>query len=94
MSRTLHPSYPTLRERVPSNRLTFVLLPTLEMKTCVAETVRRQLSRSFATSRELKEHVIRTRFPICAGLPARKVETIRAVAAVVAEVLALISGVA
>jgi shikimate kinase len=90
----VHPSYPTLREKVASNRLTLVLLPTLEMETCVAETVRRQLSRSFARSREREEHVIRTRFPIYAGLPARKVETMRPVAAVVADVLALISGVA
>jgi hypothetical protein len=52
----------TLREKVASNRLTFVLLPTLEMETCVAETVCRQLSRSFARSREREEHVIRTRF--------------------------------
>ena len=88
----VHPSYPSLRERVASSRLTFVLLPTLDVETCVTETVRRQLSRSFARSREREEHVIRTRSPIYAGLPARKVETMRPVAAVVAEVLALISG--
>jgi hypothetical protein len=41
-------------------------------------------------SPEREEQVIRTRFPTYAGLPARKVETMRPVAAVVAELLAVI----
>jgi shikimate kinase len=90
--RDVHPSYPSLREKVVSNRLTFVLLPTLDLETCVAETVRRQLTRSFARSREREEHVIRARFPIYASLPARKIETMRPIAVVVAEFLAVISG--
>jgi hypothetical protein len=53
----------------------------------------RQLTRSFARSREREEHVVRARFPIYASLPARKVETMRPVAEVVAELLAVISGV-
>jgi shikimate kinase len=74
--------------------LTFVLLPTLDIETCVAETVRRQVTRSFARSPEREEHVIRTRFPIYASLPPRKIETMRPVAVVVAEILGLISGLA
>jgi shikimate kinase len=90
----VHPSYPSLREKVASNPLTFVLLPTLDIETCVAETVRRQVTRSFARSPEREEHVIRTRFPIYASLPPRKIETMRPVAVVVAEILGLISGLA
>ena len=71
----VHPSYPSLRERVASNPFTFMLLPTLDLETCVAETVRRQLTRVFARSPAREEHVIRTRFPIYATFPARRVET-------------------
>lgn len=53
----------------------------------MAETVRRQLTRSFARSLEREEHVIRTRFPIYANLPARKVETTRPVLIVVGEIV-------
>ena len=92
--RDVHPSYPSLHETVASSPLTFVLLPTLDLETCVSEIVRRQLSRSFTRSPEREEQVIRTRFPIYADLPARKIETMRPVAVVVAELLAIISGVA
>jgi shikimate kinase len=90
----VHPGYPGLRERIASSPLTFVLLPTLDLETCAAETVRRQLMRSFARFPEREEQVIRTRFPIYASLPAQKVETMRPVTVVVAELLALISRVA
>ena len=89
--RDVHPSYPSLREKVASSPLTFVLLPTLDLQTCVAETVRRQLTRAFAKSSEREEHVIRTRFPIYASLPTRKVETMQPVAVVVAELLELLA---
>ena len=88
--RDVHNSYPGVRERIASNPLTFVLLPALDPDTCVAETLRRQLTRSFARSPEREEDVIRTRFPIYAGLRARKVETMRPVASVVAELVAAI----
>lgn len=91
--RNVHPSYPSLHEKVVSSPLTFVLLPALDLEMCVAETVRRQLTRSFARSAEREEHVIRARFPIYANLPARKIETMRPVAVVVAEILAVITGV-
>jgi len=88
--RDVHPGYPTVRDTVASSPLTFVLLPTLDLETCVAETVRRQLTRSFARPQEREEHVIRTRFPIYASLPARKVETMRPIGEVVAELLAAV----
>lgn len=88
--RNVHSSYPGLREMVASSPLTFVLLPSLDLETCVAETVRRQLTRSFARSPQREEQVIRARFAIYASLSARKVETMRPVALVVAELLAVI----
>ena len=87
----VHPGYPGLRERIASSPLTFVLLPSLDLETCVAETVRRQLKRSFARSPKCEERVIRTRYPIYASLSAQKIETMRPVAVVVAELLAVIS---
>lgn len=78
----VHPSYPGLLEKIASSRSTFV---PLDLETCVAETARRQLERSFAMSPEREEQVIRTRLPIYAGLPTHKVETIQPVEAVVAE---------
>jgi shikimate kinase len=89
--RVAHPGYRSLRERIASSPLTFVLLPSLDLERCVAETVRRQLTRSFARSPEREEQVIRARFAIYANLPARKVETMRPVAAVVSEVLAVLA---
>jgi shikimate kinase len=86
----LHPSYASVRDHVATNPSTFVLLPSLDLETCVAETVRRQLTRSFARPQEREEHVIRTRFPIYASLPARKVETMRPVGEVVAELVAAV----
>ena len=86
--RDVHPCYPSVRDKVASSPLAFVLLPSLDLETCVAESVRRQLTRSFARPPEREEHVIRTRFPIYASLPVRKVETMRPVSVVVAELLA------
>ncbi len=44
----IHPGYVRLRRRIASSESTFVLLPSLDLETCVAETVRRQLRRPFA----------------------------------------------
>jgi shikimate kinase len=89
----VHPSYSALYEWLVSSPVTFVLLPALDLETCVAETVRRQMARSFARSPELEEQVIRTRFPIHSCLPNRTVETMRPVSSVVDEILASMSAV-
>ena len=86
----IHPDYVRWRQQIASSESTFVLLPSLDLETCVAEIVRRQLRRPFARTPEREEHVIRTRFSIYATLPARKVETMRPVDAVVAELLAVV----
>ena len=64
-----------------------MLLPSLDVEVCVAETVRRQLGRPFARSAEREEQVIRARFPIYLGLPARKVETMPPMETVVTELV-------
>jgi len=83
----IHSCYAHWRQHVLSGESTCVLLPSLDLETCVAEIVRRQLQRPFARSAQREEHVIRIRFPVYANLPARKVETMRPVDAVVADLL-------
>jgi len=84
----IHPEYERCRREIVSSLSTFVLLPSLDVETCVAEIVRRQLIRPFARSAEREEQVIRTRFPIYVRIPARKVETMRPVYEVVDELIA------
>ena len=84
----IHPAYASCRRHVASSRSTFVLLPSLDFETCVAETVRRQISRPFARSAEREEQVIRARFATYLDIPARTVETMRPVSEVVDELAA------
>jgi shikimate kinase len=84
----IHPEYECCRRDIASSPSTFVLLPSLEFETCVAETVRRQLIRPFARSADREQHVIRTRFPIYLNIPATKVETMRPVGEVIDEIVA------
>jgi shikimate kinase len=87
----VHPDYVRWRLQIASNESTFVLLPSLDLETCVTETVRRQLGRAFARTAEREEHVIRSRFSVYTCLPARKVETMRPVGEVVAELLSILA---
>jgi shikimate kinase len=84
----IHPDYLALRQPIASSPSTFVLLPSVNVEACVSEIVRRQLRRPFARSAEREEQVIRARFLAYFGLPARKVETMQPVEAVVAELIA------
>src|SRR5688572_25156288 len=86
----VHTGYARCRQRIASSQSTFVLLPSLDLEVCVAETVRRQLLRPFARMAEREEQVIRTRFATYASLPARKVETMRPLDTVVAELVNLV----
>jgi shikimate kinase len=85
----VHLAYPAWRQRIVSSPLT--LLPSLDVEVCVAETVRRQLGRPFARSAEGEEQVIRARFPIYLGLPARKVETMQPLDTVVSELVTVVA---
>ena len=86
-----HPEYGRIRREIQECSRTFVLLPCLNRELCVAETVRRQIARPFGRSPEREESVIRARFEIYAALPIRKVETMRAAAVIVDEILAALS---
>ena len=85
--RQIHPDYMRLRGEVERSPTTFVLIPSLDREICVAEIVRRQLARPFARSLAREEDVIRQRFPIYVDLPARKIETMRPLEAVVDEIV-------
>jgi shikimate kinase len=84
----VHPALVHFRREIAASPATFVLLPSLHLETCVAETVRRQLGRPFSRSAEREEQVIRARFALHRDLPATKVETMRPVAEVVEAVAA------
>lgn len=88
----IHPDYLGWRQRIAASDSTFVLLPSLDVETCVAEIVRRQLRRPFARTPEREDYVIRTRFPVYASLAARKVETGRPIDVVVAELVGVVAG--
>ena len=83
----IHPEYESCRRDIASSRSTFVLLPSLELETCVAEIVCRQTIRPFAQSASREEQAIRSRFPIYVNIPARKIETMRPVREVVHEIV-------
>lgn len=85
--RDAHSMYAAVRERVAASRTTLVLLPALNFECCVAEIVRRQRPRPFARSAAREEAVIRERFWWYAGLPAKKVETMRSPTDVVDEIV-------
>ena len=78
-----HSGYPELYREIASSPSTVVLLPSFDYETCVTETVRRQLRRPFSRLAECEEQVIRARFGIYSGLPAKKFETNGPVDAVV-----------
>ena len=87
----VEPRYAGLRAALAASPTTVVLLPALELEACVAETVRRQVSR--AAGRSTPEHAeakIRARFIAYSALPGPKVATARPPALVAAEVAALL----
>lgn len=71
----IHPRYTACRSDIVKNSSTFLLLPSFNLETCVRETVRRQLSRSFSRSAEREEQVIRSRFDLYRLLPVHTIET-------------------
>ncbi len=83
----IHPEYAGLRRELEQHPNTFVLLPSFDRDVCVAETVRRQITRPFSRPSAKEEMVIRARFEIYMSLPVRKIETMRPVAAAVAEIV-------
>ena len=87
----VHPDYGWIRRDIARSPDTFVLLPSLDLAVCIAETVRRQTARPFGRSALREEAVIRARFASYMAMPARKIETMRPVSAVVEEIVRLLS---
>ena len=83
----IHPEYAAVCRTVEESPTTFLLLPSFEYERCVAETLRRQMTRPFAQSAEKEEAKIRRRFPIYMAMHTRKIETARLVSAVVHEII-------
>jgi shikimate kinase len=83
----IHPEYLGLRSAVSASPMTFILLPSLDLEICVAETVRRQVARPFGRTPEHEEAVIRERFTKYMEIPAKKVETMRPVEEIVTEIV-------
>lgn len=90
-ARDMHSDYLRVRRDLEHHPGTFVLLPSLDRDTCVAETVRRQIARSFGRSAADEEAVIQARFGIYMALPMRKIETRRPVAVVVSEIVGAVA---
>ncbi len=85
----IHRQYADLRRDIERSTTTFVLLPSLDLETCVAEIVRRQLGRPFCRRTATREEaVIRERFGTYLSVPAPKIETMRPPAEVAAGILA------
>src|SRR5262245_46681779 len=82
----IHSEYFRLWHDIAASASTFVLIPSLDLELCVQETVRRQLRRPFARSQADEEAVIRNRFRLYVDLPARKIETMRQLPAIVNEI--------
>jgi shikimate kinase len=87
----VHPAYAHFRSDISASPTTFVLLPSVDLETCVAETVRRQLGRPFSRTAEREEQVIRARFAVHRDLPATRIETMRPVAEVAEAIAANIA---
>jgi hypothetical protein len=82
-----HPDYQSICREIATSPSTFVLLPSFDYETCVAETVRRQLRRPFSRSAEREEEVIRTRFHAYLSLPTKKCETNKPINVVVEDLV-------
>jgi shikimate kinase len=85
---SVHPAYPALRSDISKSPTTFVLLPSLDLETCVDEIVRRQVARPIGRSPEREEAVIHERYGIYMAIPATKIETMRPVTEVVEQMIA------
>jgi shikimate kinase len=84
---TVHSSYVDIRAEIAARPTTFVLIPSLDLETCVAETVRRQMTRRFGLVATCEEAKIRTRFPVFLSLLATKIQTMRPPDETVTEIL-------
>ena len=83
----VHPNYVEVRAAIADSRTTFVLVPSLDLETSVAEIVRRQVHRPLGLVASREEAKIRARFPAYMALSATKVTTLQRPDAVVSEII-------
>lgn len=90
----VHPAIRELQRDIAAARTTVLLIPSLDLETCVAETVRRQATRPLPVRRAAarEEVVIRERFARYRQLTSRVVTTMQPVRAVAREIIASIAG--
>jgi shikimate kinase len=88
----VHPRYVEIRAAIAESSMTFVLLPSLDLETCVAEIVRRQAQRPLRLVVWREESKIRERFPIYMALPTLKVTTLPPPDEVVTEIVNVLQG--
>jgi shikimate kinase len=88
-----HPLWQHIQHTIAAAATTFLLIPSLDVETCVVEIVRRQASRPLPLPRsaQREEAVIRDRLPRYLALPVRRVTTMRPAAAVANEIARLAS---
>jgi shikimate kinase len=86
-AKEVHPGYTKIRSAIAESMTAFVLLPSFDFETCVAEIVRRQVQRPLGLLASHEEAKIRQRFSIYMALPALKVETMRPPDEIVTEIL-------
>jgi shikimate kinase len=86
----VHPNYVEIRAAIAASPTTVVLLPSLDLETCVTEIVRRQVHRPLGLVASRDEVKIRERFSVYMALPAPKVTTMQAPAAVASEIIDLL----
>jgi shikimate kinase len=85
----VHPALGGLQHAIAAAPTTVLMLPSLDLETCVAEVVRRQTTRPLSVRRSIarEEAVIRERFPRYRRLTSRVVTTMRPPLAVAREII-------
>ena len=86
----VHPNYVEVRAAIAESPTTVVLLPSLDLETCVTEIVRRQVHRHVGLVAAREEVKIRERFPVYMALPAPKVTTMQAPEAIASDIIDLL----
>ena len=89
----VHARYESIRLRIAKDANTYVLLPSLDKESCVAETLRRQAYRPIPMgSARSEEAKIRQRFATYMAIDAHKVTTMRPTEDIVREIVNFIHG--
>jgi shikimate kinase len=88
-----HHAVPEIQRAIVSAATTFLLIPSLDLETAVAELVRRQATRLLPSPRSAlrEEAVARERIPRYLALPVRRVTTMRPAPLIASEIATLVA---